>query len=155
MEIKHPAYELDRGVPSRATVGTDDYEIDDEGYLSIDDEATAVRAMDRLASTYGVTYDDDGEIEGESAPDTPGSSDEDGGAEAEAEADESDGSDDAGADDTLSQDELQALGRDELRERCRDNDDVDVDEINLNQTDEMVAALLRAQTEAVDGEGGG
>jgi hypothetical protein len=152
VRFKHPAYELDRGVPSRATVGTDDYEIDDEGYLSIDDEATAARAMDTLASTYGVSYDDDGEIEGESAPDTPGSDGEDG--DAEAEADESDGSDD-GADEALSQDELQALGRDELRERCRDTDDVDVGQINLNQTDEMVAALMRAQTEAVDGEGDG
>jgi hypothetical protein len=151
VRFKHPAYELDRGVPSRATVGTDDYEIDDEGYLSIDDEATAARAMDTLASTYGVTYTDDGEIEAESAPDTPGS---DGDAEVEAEADKSDGSD--GSDDTdgaLSQDELQALGRDELRERCRDNDDVDVEAINLNQSDEMVAALMRAQTEPVDGEG--
>lgn len=152
VRFKHPAYELDRGVPSRATVGTDDYEIDDEGYVSIDDEATAVRAMDRLASTYGVTYTDDGEIEAESASETPGSDGEDG--DAEAEADESDESgDDAGG--TLSQDELQALGRDELRERCRDNDDVDVEAINLNQSDEMVAALMRAQTEAVDGEGDG
>ena len=153
VRFKHPAYELDRGVPSRATVGTDNYEIDDEGYVSIDDEATAVRAMDTLASTYGVTYDDDGEIEAESAPDTPGSDGEDGDAESEAEADESDGSDDA--DEALSQEELQALGRDELRERCRANDDVDVEAINLNQTDEMVAALMRAQTEAVDGEGDG
>ena len=149
VRFKHPAYELDRGVPSRATVGTDNYEIDDEGYVSIDDEATAVRAMDRLASTYGVSYDDDGEIEAESAPDTPGSDGENGGAEAE--ADDSDGNDDA--DEALTQDELQALGRDELRERCRANDDVDVEAINLNQTDEMVAALMRAQTEAVDGEG--
>lgn len=153
MDIKHPAYELDRGVPSRATVGDTDYTIDDDGYIpdgELDDESDAVQVMAQLASTYGVTYDDDGEIEAESAPDTPGSDDEDGVVEAD-ESDESDGE----AGDTLSQDELQTLDRDELRERCRDNDAVDVEAINLNQTDEMVAALMRAQTEAVDGEGDG
>ncbi|WP_273835134.1 hypothetical protein [Halococcus sp. PRR34] len=151
MDIKHPAHELDRGVPSRATIGTDDYEIDEDGYLSIDDETTAVQAMDRLAATYGVAYTDDGEIEGESAPETPDASGED---TTEDEGEPDDGDDSTGSEggESLSQDELQALDRDDLREKCRENDAVDVDAINLNQSDEMVAALLRAQTENVDSD---
>lgn len=71
VEIQHPAYVLQRGQPSRATVGTESYALDDDGVLSIEDEATAAQVMDRLADTYGVEYDDDGTIVSESVDATP------------------------------------------------------------------------------------
>ena len=66
MDIQHPAWVTGRGKPSRATVGTEDYDLDDGGVFTVDDEARATQAMDRLADTYGVTYDDEGNIDDES-----------------------------------------------------------------------------------------
>lgn len=81
VEFRHPAYVLNRGLPSRASVSGAEYAIDEDGYLSIEDETEAGEVMARLERTYGVTYADDGTIESERAPEPPDTSGEDSAAE--------------------------------------------------------------------------
>lgn len=158
VDIQHPATVLERGVPSRAGIGAEMYDIDDEGYFTVDDEATAVEVMERLAENYGVEYTDDGEIEGDATPAVTRVENSEDGESAESgddseetsgsEADDGEALAEAGAD-AFDRAELEEKERDDLREMVRDHPDVDEDEINLNKTEEMVAALLRADAESV------
>lgn len=155
VEIQHPAFVLQRGQPSRATVGTENYDLSGKGVLSIEDEATAARVMDTLADTYGVTYNDDGTIEGESTPTavenaTGGDETAENGTESGPEADSGGGE---GADDGESEAyeraELDAMEHDELKD-IADEVGVDSDSVDMRSPDNVVAAILQEQSDGVE-----
>lgn len=125
MDILHPAYAegVRRGTPARVTVGATDYPIDSEGYFAVEDEAEAEAAMDRLAQTYGVEYDDEGEVVagGDTTDDTRHV-----------------GPDSEDADD------LRAMDMDALRDRA-DAAGVDTDAVDMRSKDDVIDGILRAE----------
>lgn len=160
-EIKHPAYELNRGIPTRASVGSTEYEIDENGYLSVaDDKADTV--MQRLAATYSVEYGDDGEIADtaaavetavdEAADDDSGDGDGgdtdegDNAAEAEAEAQTPAEDGEEGPDETMDRSELEDWNMEALRDRYESLGG-DPDGVDMRQKDELIAGILRLQAD--------
>ena len=151
--IKHPAYHEDvqRGVPSRASIGSETYEVDDDGYLAVDDESEAVAAMQRLAETYSVEYDDDGEIVDVNAPvDTSVEDTDTGGASAARESDDGEEPpDEASA--HRSREDLKERDHEELKDLFRDLGG-DTDAMDMRSKDEVIAGILRLDADGVRAE---
>ena len=152
--IQHPAYFLQRGKPSRASVGTETYELDtDEGTFTVEDDAAAAEAMDRLADTYGVEYYDGGTIKDASVDATPTdeTADESGESDGESAADDGEALAQAAADATeseYSREELEAMDMDEVKD-VADEVGVDEDSVDMRAKDNVVAAILQEQSDGV------
>lgn len=140
-DLQHPGYVLGTGRPAEVTLAPESLRrsaaIDEDGWFDVPEDVDADPIRDRLATVYDVEYDAEGAAH-------PIETDDDADAEpASGDADEEVDEDEA---DEYTRDELDELDLDALRE-VFDDLGGDRDAVDMRKPNEIVAAILRLQTE--------